>query len=80
MQHFIILSATPFLLKMMSYIPKNKHSSIRSPAIYSLKKDMECQESRPSAQAPSSSDVLPDSTLKAVPKGLHTVPSQKSKK
>lgn len=70
MQHFIIFSAMPFLLKMMSYIPKNNNSSIRSPATYSLKKYLACQESRPSVKAPSSSDILSDSTPKAVPKGI----------
>lgn len=69
MQHFIILSAMPFLLKMMSNIPKPNHSSIRSPANYSCK-EMACQESRASVKAPSSSDVLPDSTSKAAPEGI----------
>lgn len=69
MQHFVIFSAMPFLLKMMSYISKNNNSSIRSPAIYSLKKDLACQESRPSVKAPSS-DILPDSIPKAVPEGI----------
>lgn len=68
MQHFFIFSAMPFLLKMMRYTPKNNHSSIRSPTTYSLRIDVACQVCRPSVKAPSSSDVLPDSTPKAVHK------------